>query len=310
MIVVNSIDDIDSKEYVGIGLTVGNFDGLHLGHQEFIGKMVVSCEQNGLLPVTMSFKPHPVMILRPQENFLINSYEERAHLIEALGVKYLVEFPFNRDVSSLPPGAFLDRHIISNSKVRKLFLGFDFAFGANKSGGHLFIKNYCKDKEITVEFQQQYFINNKAVSSTTIRDSIRSGDVALASRLLDRPFYLSGSVVKGDGRGRLLGFPTANIGELAGRVVPSEGVYVTCTYYQNKKYDSITNVGKNPTFLSSDTTRVETHLFDFDRDVYGEKIKVEFLKKIRDEKKFSSANELVAQIKVDIENAKIFHGQV
>lgn len=307
MKVLQSLSDI-SKEFEDvpdIGLTIGNFDGVHSGHQELLAKIKNDCKQKNQKFVVVTFIPHPQKILQPDRTrFLINSYQQRRVLLEKSGVDILIELGFTRDFSTLGAESFLEKYLLIYPNLKTFYLGYDFAFGANKEGDHDSVKAMCEPKGIKVEIQPKFEFEDRIVSSSLIRELLALGKIEEVDSILKRPYHLEGVVVKGQGRGKKIGFPTANVQVGEDLIIPSKGVYVTRTIYKGMTYQSITNIGNNPTFNEGDELHVETNLFDFDLDIYGEKIDIEFLHKIRNEKKFSTVNELIAQIKSDVEVAK------
>lgn len=302
MKLINSIKEIASNEK--IFFTIGNFDGVHLGHRQFLKFIKDEAQKVGARFLVITFVPHPSFVLKNQRAFLLNTYSERREMLKDLGVEYLFEIDFNRDFSTLSPGDFLDDYIFNHPGITKMFLGHDFAFGANKSGDFNFVKDYCANRKIDLFIQDEYKFMSSNVSSSAVRSHVKSGAMDLASNFLGRNYFISGRVIKGAGRGKQIGFPTANLGYERECLVPSNGVYITKTYFKEMTYQSVTNVGHNPTFNTGLDIHVETHLLDFNSDIYGEEIRVEFIKKLRDEKKFSSANELIQQIKTDVENSR------
>lgn len=290
-----------------IGLTIGNFDGVHIGHQELLKKIKNDCRQKNLLFVVVTFVPHPQKILQPdKERFLINSYDQRRSLLKDQGVDVLVEMKFTRDFSTLKAEEFLKRYLVSYPNLKDFYLGYDFAFGANKEGDYDLVRSICDPMGIKIEIQPKFEFHGKAVSSSSIRASLLSGKIDEVESILKRPFHLEGVVVKGEGRGKQIGFPTANIQVSQDLIVPHKGVYVTKTVYKDMTFKSVTNIGNNPTFKDTDQLHIETNLFDFDTDIYGEVLDIQFLHKIRDEKKFSTVNDLINQIKSDVQVAKDF----
>ena len=302
MKVLNSIVELpDNNEY---GLIVGNFDGVHLGHQKLLREVFMECQKRKQEMVVISFVPHPLITLRNEKSFLLNSYEERRNLLSECGVKWMVEVPFTRDLSMTDPSDFLEDYILNHEQVKSLFLGHDFAFGANKKGDHNFVKKYCEDRPVSIEIQKKFTADTETYSSSLVRRLLKQGEPRKAAELLGRNFFVSGRVIKGLGRGKQLGFPTANIDLEKERLVPEFGVYATLCTFRGCTYRSITNIGKNPTFDDVTGVNVETNVFDFSGDLYGEEIKVTFVDKLRDEIKFSSVNELIKQIKSDIATRK------
>jgi riboflavin kinase/FMN adenylyltransferase len=299
MEILNSLNDLKTKKC--IGLTIGNFDGVHKGHSAFLEKVQNECKLNDYLFVVVTFNPHPSFILRNAESFLINSYEERRELLSAHDVDILVELPFNRDFSTLEPEDFLKDYIFQSGDVKKMFFGYDFAFGANKKGDFGFAQSFCKNINVDIELEEKVIVSNEIASSSIIREHLRKGEVECANKFLGRDFFITGTIIKGKGRGKQIGFATANTEVKKDRLIPAGGVYSTEVLYKGGHYKSLTNIGYNPTFGDLNKLSVETHLLDFDEDIYGEKIKVIFKSKLREEMKFNSVNELISQIKLDVE---------
>lgn len=298
MRIINSLTDINDEKII---LSIGNFDGVHVGHQRFLKEIKADCDRLNAKFVIITFIPHPVIVLKARSSFLINSYEERRNLLEDQGVDYIIEIPFTRDFSTLGPKEFLKQNIFTHKNLLKIYLGHDFAFGANKSGGHKIVEENCKKNNVDFFVQEEFHSEKESVSSSNVRKSLTDGDCKQASKLLGRNFFVSGKIVKGAGRGKQIGFPTANLEVQQDRTFPQIGVYATKVKIKDCVYLSLTNIGKNPTFTDSDVVNIETYILDFDMDIYGETLVVEFESKIRDEKKFSSVNELISQIKKDVD---------
>lgn len=304
---LHSLEDIAKVQPVlpEIGLTIGNFDGVHLGHQKLLNKIKAECLQKKIAFVVVTFVPHPQKILQPdKERFLINTYEQRRKFLSQMGVDYLIELKFDRDFSTMGPEDFLKKYLFTYPKLKNIYLGYDFAFGANKQGGFDLVSEICKSRGMNVEIQPKFEVNSQVVSSSFVRQLIVQGNLTEADALLGRPFELEGVVVKGEGRGKKIGFPTANIQVSSDIIVPQRGVYVTKTLYKGMVYKSVTNIGYNPTFKDTLHTHIETNIFDFDNDIYGENLEIQFLQKIREEKKFATVNDLIEQIKADVKFAR------
>lgn len=303
MRVVSSLKEIIgvAGEAPDIAITIGNFDGVHRGHQTLLRQLKDHTSPRGLALVAVTFSPHPRKILQaPNEGFLLCGQNQRRRWLSEAGVDWIVELPFTRDFSTLSAEDFLDRHILVHKSLREIYLGWDFSFGANKSAGAAEVRAHCAKLPITVEVCQRYNISGVQVSSSMIRQDLAAGKVKEAQEMLGRPFTLEGLVVKGEGRGKRLGVPTANLQLESDIMLPARGVYVTETVSRGMVYRSVTNVGKNPTFKDDGPSWVETHILDFDGDIYGEPLEVRFLKRLREEKKFSSVEELLKQIHFDI----------
>lgn len=305
MIIAKEINDL--KELIGVSkvnITIGNFDGVHLGHHEFLNEIKNATLNIEGKFIVITFIPHPAQALKGQSGFLINTYEERRELLEKEGVDYLLEVDFTRDFSSLTPENFIENYLCAFPNVNCVFLGHDFSFGANKSGDYHLAQKIFKEKGIQLILQNEFKLKNSTVSSSEVRQAMMKGDLERVAELLGRQYFLSGRVIKGQGRGKQIGFPTANLRYDKEIILPSKGVYLTQTKIHDMVYLSVTNVGANPTFNAENEIHVETHLLNFSRDIYGEEIKVFFFTKLRDEKKFQTVNELVEQIKSDVQKAE------
>jgi riboflavin kinase/FMN adenylyltransferase len=305
----NLLDIRSGNQWPEIGLTIGNFDGVHRGHRQLLRKIKADCLEKGLQFVVVTFVPHPQKILHPdREHFLINSYEQRRTLLRETGVDVLVEMKFTRDFSTLKAEEFLSRYLLAYPALRNFYLGYDFAFGANKEGRHDLVHAICKPRGIAVEVQPKFEFRGAVVSSSLIREQLLSGKIDDVAAVLERPFHLEGVVVRGEGRGRKIGFPTANIQVSPDLIVPQKGVYVTRAVYKGMTYQSVTNIGNNPTFNDTTHLHVETNLFDFNHDIYGEHLEIQFLHKLRDERKFPTVNDLIIQIRADVAAARAWEG--
>lgn len=301
MIVVKDLKELkENFNEDKIHVTIGNFDGVHLGHREFLSHIKKDSIQDHAKFVVVTFVPHPLQTLKAQSGFMLNTYAERRELLSECGVDYLLEINFTRDFSTLTPEQFLEKYIFSFDGISKIFLGHDFAFGANKSGDFHVAKTFCDNRKTSLILQKEFKVKNTSVSSTEVRNAIQMGDIPKATELLGRDYFLSGRVIKGEGRGKKIGFPTANLGYDKELIIPAKGVYVTQVKIKDMTYNSVTNIGVNPTFNTGYNIHVESHLLDFTHDIYGEEIRVSFIKKLRDEKKFPSVNDLVAQIESDV----------
>lgn len=290
-------------------LTLGNFDGLHLGHQELIRMVTRRARETGALSMVVTFRPHPLKILAPEKcPPLISTYEEKIRLFERLGIDVLVKIPFTVEFSSMMPEAFVKDILCETLGAREIFVGYNYRFGKGRKGNIDTLKKMGAELGFAVREVEQIALGDEVISSTKIRNLLKDGEVEHASRLLGRTYAITGIVVKGDGRGRGLGFPTANIVPRHS-IIPSNGVYAVRLFVRDRLYDGIANIGLRPTF-DKKTLTLEVNVFDFDEDIYTEDIALYFIKKIRDEKKFSGPEELIRQIRSDIETARgILAGQ-
>lgn len=286
-------------------LTIGSFDGVHLGHQKLLRVLVEKARENNTVSIACTFRPHPRTILKPNEpHHRLFDYKDQVEMISKLGVSYLVEEKFSKDFSLMSAEQFLTSYIEKIFNPVHLVVGYDFNFGKSREGNIEFLRDYCAKKQVGLTVVEPYELNGQIVSSTQIRNFLEHGELVKAHEFLGRPYYLRGPVRVGYKRGRTLGTPTANISPEI-EFVPRKGVYFTWAYLGDRKYPSISNIGYNPTFENSDSyLRVETHIFDFDQDIYGEHLKIELVKFQRDEIKFNSLEALKHQIANDINAAR------
>ncbi len=282
-------------------LTIGSFDGVHLGHQAIIRSMVEGAHAAGVLAIVLTFDPHPVQVLRPEIPLeLLTSIEERAVIFEGLGVDLVIAHPFNHETAKLSAEAFLEQ-IKRSIGFTRLFVGYDFAMGRNREGDTARLAQLG----VRLGYQLQIFDpvseGGAVFSSSRIRRLVAEGDVRSAAEMLGRPFTLTGTVVAGAQRGRSIGIPTANIAVPRGRAVPRTGVYACRVTVLGQTYAAATNIGVRPTF-EPDTVdeTVEAHILDFEKDIYNEIIQVSFVERLRGEQKFSGVDALIAQIHTDI----------
>lgn len=279
-------------------VALGFFDGVHEGHKAVINAAVKYSRENNIPAVVWTF------INSPKKTALsITDNDERKALFEAQGVDILIAFPFSEDVKGLTKDEFVNTVLRNCLNAEKVFCGFNYSFGAGGKGTPEELKKLCESQGISVEISDEISVQGETVSSTKIREYIENGFPEKAGRLLGRPYSINGTVSHGKKLGRTLGFPTANIKIGENKVIPKDGVYFTVTEFEGKRFYGITNIGTNPT-VEDTQRRAENFIFDFDGDLYGKEIKIEFLKYIRGEKKFDSVETLAKQVKKDIETAK------
>ncbi len=286
-------------------LTLGNFDGVHRGHQALLARVCQRATLLGGTSIVVTFDPHPLKILAPEKcPPLITTTQQKIRLLERYGIALTCCFSFTREFANQEAEEFVEEILYKRIRVKEVYVGYDFAFGKGRKGTPELLKTMGTRLDFHVEVVNPVQAEGEIVSSTRIRHLIRRGAMQEASQFLGRPYALEGKVVPGFQQGRELGFPTANVIPF-NDLIPANGVYVTETYYQNRCYASITNIGTNPTF-QRDQRRIETHLFDFHGQLYDQEIEMAFLAKIRDEQAFPSVTALVEQIKQDIAYAKEF----
>jgi riboflavin kinase/FMN adenylyltransferase len=287
-------------------VTIGAFDGVHLGHRRILQELTAGAHAVGAPAVVLTFFPHPVVVLRgPQPNFYLTSPKEKAALLAEAGVDVVITHPFDQSVSQIKARRFV-QDLKQQLGLAQLWVGHDFALGHNREGDVPTLKQFGEEMGFTVQVVEEVTGNGDVISSSLIRRALREGDVQRAAGLLGRPYNIEGKVVHGDGRGRTIGIPTANIEYWPERVIPAKGVYACRVQVGEQVWGSVTNIGVRPTFdIDAVRTYVETHLLDYEGgEIYGQRLKLEFLAHIRDEQRFSGVDELVAQIHRDIETAR------
>lgn len=282
------------------GLGLGNFDGLHIGHAKLINSLVEECSSRGLTSIVYTFTKHPENFFRkklftPQ----ITTTKKKIELLDKFNVGYLYLAEFDEKFSRMQPKEFVQKILVEMFGVKLVVVGYDYKFGYEATGDVSLLEHLGVKYKFDVIVVPPMYLGSEVVSSTIIRKLISHGDISNVSRMLGRPYSIQGLVVKGRNVGATIGFPTANILPEKYLIIPRSGVYATQTMVKGKLYNSITNIGKNPTFKLKRIS-VETHILDFKDDIYDETVEVFFNQRIRGEKKFNSPEELVEQIKKDV----------
>jgi len=285
-------------------VTIGNFDGVHLGHQKIFSEVVQRAADNQGMSTVVTFDPHPLQVLRPGGIKLISTIDQKIEQIEKAGINNLVIIPFDRSFAATSAERFVQEILLDTVGMTELVVGYDYAFGKGRSGDTAFLKEQGAQKGFPVNIVEAFYENEMLVSSTRIRDLVHAGRMLDARKLLGRPYQIRGEVQIGKKRGgKEIGFPTANLRVNEEDLVPRIGVYVTQVICEGKCYGGVLNVGYNPTF---DEKRLvaETHIFDFNRDIYGKPMRLNLLKFLRDERKYPGISELAEQISNDVIEAK------
>ncbi len=291
----------------GIFLTIGNFDGVHKGHQELLSSIVRAAGKEGGVPTVLTFDPHPLMVLSPETPFRrLMSIEHKKTVLESLGIELLVIEPFSEILSRMSPDQFIRDVLVSHFSLRSLFIGEGFRFGHRRSGSITDFRRVLEPAGVMVESIDAISDSHGRISSSRIRSLVAEGRVLEAMALLTRPYRLEGTVVVGERRGKKLGFPTLNLFPASDRLVPAMGIYATRTQTTLGRFDGVSYIGTKPTFDPLPKPIIETFLFDFDRELYGEKISVDFYDHIRGETKFTGPEELARAIANDVRQAKDF----
>lgn len=305
MKIFNSLDEIKNiKETV---VALGNFDGVHKGHQELIRRTVKSAKMAGLKSAVFTFANHTKNVLAGKtvvKNILYA--EDKAGIIKSLGVDYLFSIEFNEEIQHMSPKDFIEKLLIEKFKMREAYCGFNYNFGYKAKGNPEFLIKTGIKEGFGIHVLEPFKIDNNLVSSTFIRQLIEEGRVNECEKYMGRNYVIGGEVIVGNKLGRTFGFPTSNIHIDDSMVTPSNGVYITYCNYEGVRHPSITNVGIKPT-IGDHIKNIETHIFDFNKELYGKEIRVEFLEKIRDEIKFDNFDLLCKQIDKDCFTAKKYH---
>ncbi|MCX5820217.1 MAG: bifunctional riboflavin kinase/FAD synthetase [Deltaproteobacteria bacterium] len=302
MEVIRGIQNI-TESLKGAFVTIGNFDGVHLGHRFIFRRLVEEAHREGRAAVAISFDPHPKMVLHPERRpfYLITTPEEKIGLLADLGIDAFILIPFSIEYARTTAEEFVREILWERLRIRRIFIGHDYTFGRGKEGNEAFLTEAGRRLGFEVEVMNAFCVGDIVISSTKIREALLAGEVRFAATLLGRPYNLAGQVISGNHRGVRLGFPTANIAPDK-ELVPARGVYAVRVLREGKSHDGVLSIGFNPTFADKKRS-VEVHIFDFQKDIYGESLEILFIERIRDEVRFESPEKLIAQIGRDIDRA-------
>lgn len=290
-------------------VTIGVFDGVHKGHQHLIRRLVDEAHVGGRQAVVLTFFPHPDVVLRGLTGrYYLTTPEQKAEQLGKLGVDWVVTHPFNDEVRQVRASAFVDA-LLNHLNLEQLWVGSDFALGYKREGNVSFLRDQGSSKGFSVHEIDLIVNGGDKISSTSIRDALQSGEVEQARGWLGRGYRLTGEVIHGEGRGRQIGFPTANMDIWKEQVIPANGIYAGWARLGDEVFMAATNVGVRPHFDGQNIT-VEPYLLDFDRDIYGQTLEISFEKLLRSEGKFESLGALVDQIGRDVDAARKFLGSI
>ncbi|MCQ2546004.1 MAG: bifunctional riboflavin kinase/FAD synthetase [Clostridia bacterium] len=305
MKIFNSLEEINNIEPTVVAL--GNFDGIHRGHQEIINRSVKEAAAAGLKSGVFTFSNHTSTILKnvePVKNILYA--DEKIRLLEDLGVDYMFNIPFTEEILNMSPVEFIDRILVDRFNIREAYCGFNYRFGYKAQGNPEVLMREGLARGFGIHVQEAYEIDGIIVSSTYIRQLIEEGRMEECTKFMGRMYSIGGEIVKGNMLGRTIGFPTCNTVVDSTMVTPPNGVYITMCTIDGVRRPSVTNVGVKPT-IGTYEKNIETHIFNFNEDVYGKEIRVDFIKHTRGEKKFDGIDALKAQIQQDCIQAKVYH---
>jgi riboflavin kinase/FMN adenylyltransferase len=296
--IYNNVSEFDSD--IQTVVTIGTFDGVHMGHRKIIKRLIDSTENGHLQTALLTFYPHPRMVLQQSEDLkLINTIEERKLILEETGLEHLIVHPFTIDFSRLSAREYVEEILVKSLNAKKIVIGYDHHFGRNRTANIEDLKEFGKEFDFEVLEISKQDIEDVAVSSTKIRRSLEDGDLESANTYLSLPFFLSGEIVRGKGLGKNMGYPTANMDiKEPYKLIPKQGVYVVASVINGDKYFGMMNIGTNPTVGGQDRS-IETFFFDLDMDLYGQHLHIQLLKRIRSEVKFDGLDALVKAMSAD-----------
>lgn len=299
------IINITNHEKVNIntGAALGNFDGIHLGHQKLINTMINRSKELGLKSSLLLFDQHTKVTTDNNQPKIITTNEQKFKIAEKLGIDIVYVMKFDKDVMKLTAEEFVKDVIVDKMNSKLIVVGFDYKFGHKALGNSETLLDLGRKYDIEVNIIEAIQSDEEIIGSTEIRNLILEGNVCKAKKFLGRPYSIIGKVIPGKNRGHTLGFPTANIDVDLNHVIPKNGVYKTNTIYRGKSYLSATNIGFNPTF-DEGFLKIETHILDFNKRIYGENIEIQFIDFLRDDIKFNSRDDLINQMNIDIDNIK------
>lgn len=296
-----SLDDIELENS---WLAIGVFDGVHLGHQQIIRRLTTGAHEQDAPAAVITFDPHPARVFGRGEIKLLTLPDERAELLASMGVDVVITHPFDREVASTTAFAFVKR-LKERLGLAHLVLGYDSTIGKDREGNAARLVEIGSELGYTVEVMAALSDESGVISSTEIRKLVATGNVAGAAQLMGHPYSLHGPVLHGDQRGRTINVPTANIAYSADKLIPANGIYACRAYLNGQKHIAAVNIGVNPTFTpDKQIPNVEAHLLDFDREIYGEDVRLEFVARLRDELRFGSVDALLEQIWKDIDDTR------
>ncbi len=302
---MNHINEVNPSKNQVVFATIGAFDGVHIGHQHLIRSMVKQAYTDSAQSLVITFHPHPAVLLRSLPlPFYITSPSEKQSIFQKLGVDFVMDLKFTKKMAGMDPDQFM-KLLLDQYPINQLWLGKDFALGQNRSGNLTVLRDIGKKRGYSIIDCPHVVDEHGKISSSEIRNWIKTGNFPPTTRALNRYYSLQGKVTYGDARGRKIGFPTANLEVWGGKLIPTPGVYATWITIDDKIFPSVTNVGVRPTFESTNSIpRIEAHILDFDENIYKKQVQLHFVENIRIEKKFNSIGELINQIQRDAKRAE------
>ena len=304
MKIIKDLKEIERDEETVI--TLGTFDGLHLGHQRIVDLLLKKSKESGRRNFLITFDPHPRKIIPGRNDVkLLSTLEEKESILEKLGLENLFIVKFTSEFSKQTPEQFVEKYLINGIGLKEIVIGYDHHFGKGRDGNFKLLQKMGERYNFTVDVVPEFMIEGETVSSTKIRNSLLAGDIVKANKMLGRLYSFKGKIVKGDDRGKELGFPTANLLiKNEDKLIPAEGIYASECIIDGEKYYGLLSLGSRPTFYTDGEIIPEFYIFDFNKNIYGKSLEVCLVEKIRDEEKFNSVDELIAQMKNDEKKGK------
>jgi riboflavin kinase/FMN adenylyltransferase len=302
MQIIQKLDQL-KRQFPYPVVTLGNYDGVHLGHQQIFRQVIESAYQHSGTAIIFTFEPHPLQVLSPETcPPLLNTFRRKMELFESFGIDVVICAEFTRKFAAIPPEGFVKEILVEGVGVRDVLVGYDYAFGKGKEGTTEALRRMSDKYGFQVTVVPAYTLNEEIVSTTRIRELVQAGRMEGVRRMLGRSYATEGIVVPGDHRGKELGFPTANL-EARNEIYPKQGVYAVQVEHGGRLLDGVMNIGTHPTFGEGKVT-IEVHIFDFNEEIYGEFVRVLYAKRLRDEVAFETKEALISQIQMDVEQTK------
>jgi riboflavin kinase / FMN adenylyltransferase len=282
-------------------ITIGTFDGIHLAHQKIIAKLIQSSKEKRKRSILITFEPHPRKVIDKGFNLhILTTLEEKADILQKIDPDFMLVIKFDNDFAKIEPLTFIKEILYEKIGFNEMVLGFDHGFGNNRGGNIDLLEKLKSELFFSTDVIEPVVIDDEKVSSTVIRHALMNGNLKKANHFLGRPYRIDGDVIRGDERGRTIGYPTANLHTShQDKLIPKTGVYFVKIYHKNDTYYGCMNIGTRPTFTDSNQVIIETYIFNFNKDIYGDKLRIEFLNYLREEKKFDSKDSLLWQLEQD-----------
>ena len=298
---VQHLPSLEGVQVDNTWLTIGSFDGVHLGHQQIISELNQNAHAAGLRSVVLTFHPHPAVVLRGRSDaFYLTTPQEKVDLLDQLGVDIVITHPFTREISQSSARDFVS-YLHGHLRFLQLWVGYDFALGRGREGNATYLRQLGPEIGYTLHLVEPVMNDGVAISSSQIRNLVKEGDIEKANKLLGRPYRVTGEVVHGDGRGKTIGIPTANLETGNEKLIPASGVYACRAIISGKDWPAAVNVGTRPTFESDDQrAHVEAHILDFSSDLYTQNVTLEFISRLRGDVRYQKVMDLIQQIQLDI----------